>query len=154
MKRITIERYTNEDPESKDWRPYSGLIEGETDSGRRWVLWLDHDGTPDVFWADREEDGTVVGEPSWLIPDDEGLFGKHAEQFAELVNEIGDDEPTMQQYHQIARLAYCDRTIYFRDEGEMVTCFNRRRPTVMGQGLRNEGGTGKAYWLYRKALRL
>lgn len=61
MKRITIERYPNPDELG-----CSGLIEGEADTGNRWALWLDGDGQPYVYWATREPDGAVTGEPVLL----------------------------------------------------------------------------------------
>ena len=57
MKRITIERYKNASEMGS-----AGLIEGETDDGRRWILFLDESGAPKVFWPERDEDGGVVGD--------------------------------------------------------------------------------------------
>lgn len=57
-KRITIERYKDGDATG-----CAGLIEGETDSGDRWILFLDADGKPEVYWPEREpETGAVVGD--------------------------------------------------------------------------------------------
>jgi hypothetical protein len=56
MKRITIERYKNADELNS-----AGLIEGETDSGKRWIIYLDADGSPQIFWPERDEDGGVTG---------------------------------------------------------------------------------------------
>lgn len=56
-KRITIERHKDGDETG-----CAGLIEGETDSGEKWVLFLDADGKPEVYWPERSEDGAVVGE--------------------------------------------------------------------------------------------
>lgn len=56
MKRISIERYKT--PTSG----YSGLIEGETDGGHRWIMYIDEQGRPAVFWPERETDGAVVGD--------------------------------------------------------------------------------------------
>lgn len=63
MKRITIERYQPDkhDTPNGPWQ-YSGLIEGETDSGDRWIMWLDKEGRPELFWPNREPDGAVVGD--------------------------------------------------------------------------------------------
>lgn len=58
-KRITIERY-------KEPGEYGGLIEGETDDGRQWILYLDAEGRPRLFWPQRDPDGAVVGEPIGL----------------------------------------------------------------------------------------
>lgn len=57
MKRITIERYKNAEEVG-----HAGLIEGETDDGRRWIMYLGKDGAPEVYWPERDEDGSVVGE--------------------------------------------------------------------------------------------
>jgi hypothetical protein len=54
MKRIGIER----DRE----RGSAGLIEGETDTGQRWIMYLDELGRPEVFWRERDETGAVIGE--------------------------------------------------------------------------------------------
>lgn len=56
MKRITIERYKNAEEVG-----HAGLIEGETDDGRRWIMYLGKDGAPEVYWPERDEDGGVVG---------------------------------------------------------------------------------------------
>ena len=63
IKRITIERYdaAKHDTPNGAW-PYSGLIEGETDDGQRWIMWLDQQGRPEVFWPQRDEDGAVQGD--------------------------------------------------------------------------------------------
>lgn len=71
MKRISIERYgaiPDDVPRPADpaLTPaqdlYSGLIEGERDDGTTWVMWLDNNGSPAVFWAQRDETGAVVGD--------------------------------------------------------------------------------------------
>lgn len=67
MKRITIERYDSAKHDSPGGWPYSGLIEGETDDGTRWIMWLDKDGRPEVFWPSRDETGAVVGPPIMLM---------------------------------------------------------------------------------------
>ena len=56
MKRITIERNKNASELG-----CAGQIEGETDDGRRWILFMDEHGAPEVFWPKRAEDGAVVG---------------------------------------------------------------------------------------------
>jgi hypothetical protein len=55
MKRISIERYKI--PTSG----YAGCIEGETDDGTQWIMFLDETGKPEIFWPDRTPDGGVVG---------------------------------------------------------------------------------------------
>jgi len=42
---------------------YDGWIEGIRDDGSTWILWLDAHGNPEVFWARREPDGGVIGDP-------------------------------------------------------------------------------------------
>lgn len=59
MKRIGIERDRK--------RGSAGLIEGETDDGRRWIMFLDELGSPDVFWPDRDDSGAVQGAPVLLV---------------------------------------------------------------------------------------
>lgn len=58
MKRITIERY--KDP---DQLHSAGVIEGETDNGQRWIIFLDEEGSPEIYWPDRDLDGGVRGRP-------------------------------------------------------------------------------------------
>lgn len=57
FKNINIERYPNPDETG-----YSSVIEGSDNVGNSWVMWLNSDGTPEVFWGHREEDGSVVGD--------------------------------------------------------------------------------------------
>lgn len=75
MKRITIGRYDTEQPppcspfydqefagtQMPTVPPYAGWIEGVTNDGKSWILYLDHDGKPEIFWPERDEDGGVVG---------------------------------------------------------------------------------------------
>lgn len=42
---------------------YDGWIEGTRDDGSTWIMWLDATGNPEVFWARRDDDGGVVGDP-------------------------------------------------------------------------------------------
>ena len=77
MRRISIERYAEEpqvragdgegnyhlEPQSDHC---AGLVEGVRDDGTRWVMFLDKVGSPAMFWAVREEDGSVVGDPVFL----------------------------------------------------------------------------------------
>lgn len=56
MKRITIERNQNADE-----LQCAGNIQGETDDGRSWILFLDAEGAPEIYWPNRDEDGGVVG---------------------------------------------------------------------------------------------
>lgn len=75
MQRITIGRYNPipadiPRPANPDLQPlqdsYAGWVEGVRDDGTTWIMWLNHEGSPDVYWAQRDEDGTVVGEPVQL----------------------------------------------------------------------------------------
>lgn len=58
MKRISIERYPNPDELG-----YAGLVEGERDDGSTWIMWLDEHGSPQLFFAQRDEGGGVLGDP-------------------------------------------------------------------------------------------
>jgi hypothetical protein len=66
-KRISIERYKNADELGS-----AGLIEGETESGERWIIFMDVEGRPSIYWPNREPDGGVIGEG---IPLDRGVLG-------------------------------------------------------------------------------
>jgi hypothetical protein len=55
-KRISIERYKNADEVGS-----AGLIEGETEDGERWIIFMDAKGKPSIYWPRRDEDGAVVG---------------------------------------------------------------------------------------------
>ncbi|MEV4127134.1 hypothetical protein [Nocardia sp. NPDC049707] len=59
MRNINVERYSHPSITS-DW---SGLVEGVRKDGSRWILWLDADESPALFWAERDEDGAVIGDP-------------------------------------------------------------------------------------------
>lgn len=52
---------------------YAGWIEGTREDGSSWILWLDAKGSPDVFWAQRDPDGGIVGDPVVLGPEPETL---------------------------------------------------------------------------------
>ncbi|WP_306365332.1 hypothetical protein [Nocardia sp. CC227C] len=62
MRNINIERYEHSSI-TKDW---SGLIEGIRDDGTSWILFLNADGSPELFWGRRDEGGGVIGEPTVL----------------------------------------------------------------------------------------
>lgn len=51
MQNITIERY-------EDKPTWGGLIEP---ADRSWIIFLDATGKPEVYWAERDADGGVVG---------------------------------------------------------------------------------------------
>lgn len=55
MKRVSIERYKT--PTAN----YAGCIEGETDDGTQWIMFMDETGKPEVFWPTRTPDGGVLG---------------------------------------------------------------------------------------------
>lgn len=71
MQRITIGRYGTipaDVPRSKDVVPaqdmYAGWIEGVRDDGTEWILFMDHAGSPSLFWPVRDsESGAVDGNP-------------------------------------------------------------------------------------------
>lgn len=51
---------------------YSAVIEGERNDGSRWIMFVDADGSPELFWSERDPDqivdgvqigGGVIGEP-------------------------------------------------------------------------------------------
>lgn len=78
MQRITIGRYgvvpadipRPADPELTPAQDlYAGWIEGVRDDGTEWIMWLNANGSPEVFWPRRDEDGGVVGEPMDLSPE-------------------------------------------------------------------------------------
>lgn len=45
---------------------YAGWIEGVRDDGSTWIMFLDAAGSPECFWAKREESGGVIGDPVML----------------------------------------------------------------------------------------
>lgn len=77
MQNITIGRYKdieavatrihcdeNGDEVSREqFKAHAGWIEGTRDDGTLWIMFMDAAGSPQMFWAQREEDGAVVGEP-------------------------------------------------------------------------------------------
>jgi len=80
MKRISIERYKT------PVDGYSGLIEGETDDGSQWIMYIDAEGRPEVFWPKRDQLGGV---------EDGGinLRGEFASVMKRLGVEEGQDDP-------------------------------------------------------------
>lgn len=153
MKRITIERYKNDDGMGP-----AGLIEGEDDAGNRWILFLDPLGRPEVFWPERAEDGAVVGDPINLDP--VGLTPALQAEFDQLLTEVPDPEHPLRNLsleleHKFARLAYKDGTIWFADHQgperpdgtrERLVSVARRRD---GKILAMCASAGKAYLMYR-----
>lgn len=68
MQNITIGRYKafpEAIPESSTdvAELFDGWIEGIRDDGSTWIMWLDADGNPTVFYPNRDADGGVLGEP-------------------------------------------------------------------------------------------
>jgi hypothetical protein len=59
VKNINVERYDH----PSITRAWSGLIEGVRDDGSTWILYLDANGSPALYWADRDPDGGVIGDP-------------------------------------------------------------------------------------------
>ncbi|MFE7744376.1 hypothetical protein [Nocardia sp. NPDC057455] len=59
MKNINVERYDHPSITGA----WSGLIEGSRDDGSTWILYLDANGSPALYWAERDEDGGVIGNP-------------------------------------------------------------------------------------------
>lgn len=43
-------------------RTHAGWIEGTRDDGSTWVMFLDAAGSPEVYWARRDELGGVIGD--------------------------------------------------------------------------------------------
>ena len=76
MRRIIIERNKNAEE-----LQCAGNISGETDDGQRWIMFLDKDGRPEVFWPNRDESGAVIGSGIKLH---EGDTEGTAEQFLKL----------------------------------------------------------------------
>lgn len=61
MQNITIGRYDGDLTQE-----YAGWVEGQSETGTGWILWLDGSGTPAVYWPSRTADGAVVGDPITL----------------------------------------------------------------------------------------
>ncbi|WP_065286786.1 hypothetical protein [Mycolicibacter kumamotonensis] len=101
MKRISIERYKNPAETGS-----AGLIEGETDDGRRWIMFLDEQGAPQLFWPERGEDGAVVGAGMSLTPDAalkwvERGWLQHAKKSRQAYQEILDTDDPVAQLREI-----------------------------------------------------
>jgi len=64
-KRISIERYRQ--PEIAEY--CAGLIEGETEDGQSWIIYMDAHGKPNIYWPRRDESGAVIGEPVSMAAD-------------------------------------------------------------------------------------
>jgi len=69
MSNITIGRYDGctsiasdgtEAPLTEQW---AGWVEGEDTAGKSWIVYLDGNGRPALYWPTRESSGAVVGEP-------------------------------------------------------------------------------------------
>lgn len=75
MKRITIGRYETGAPittspfydhefagtQISGEQAYAGWIEGLTDDDQSWILFIDQQGRPEIFWPNRDDEGGVVG---------------------------------------------------------------------------------------------
>jgi hypothetical protein len=43
---------------------YAGWIEGTRVDGTKWIMWLDENGSPAVYYAQRDiETGAIIGDP-------------------------------------------------------------------------------------------
>ncbi len=60
MSNITIGRYTASAIMRNAW---SGWIEGTSEDGRSWILFLGAADHPDLYFGHRDETGGVLGEP-------------------------------------------------------------------------------------------
>jgi hypothetical protein len=110
MKRISIERYKNVEEDGR-----AGLIEGETDDGQRWILFLDAAGKPEVYWPERADDGEVVGE---------GIPLRRRGQFAGVFEHLGvpddaDADPNLPE-------VITTFPVFFPDDTEMRYDENQR----------------------------
>jgi hypothetical protein len=63
MQNVHIDRYP------ADHSSFAGHISGTNDTGKRWIMWLDGDGTPVVFFSHWDEDD-MVHDPHDLKPVD------------------------------------------------------------------------------------
>lgn len=50
------------------FQAHAGWIEGVRDDGTSWIMFLDAQGGPQVYWGQREADGAVTGEMIDLAP--------------------------------------------------------------------------------------
>ncbi len=55
MHDIKVERYRNPDEIG-----YSGCIQ---DEDRSWIIFLNEEGTPTLYWPSRDKNGGVIGTP-------------------------------------------------------------------------------------------
>lgn len=71
MQNITIGRYSDREgivhrdedgAIARIEKTHAGWIEGIRDDGSTWIMWLDAEGGPCVYWGRREPDGGVIGE--------------------------------------------------------------------------------------------
>lgn len=62
MQNITIGRYDHE----SITMDYAGWVEGIRNDGSTWIMWLDENGSPTQYFACRDADGGVEGEPVLL----------------------------------------------------------------------------------------
>lgn len=72
MSNITIGRYDGctsvasdgtEKPLTETW---AGWVEGEANDGTSWIVYLDGNGRPALYWPTREPSGAVAGDPITL----------------------------------------------------------------------------------------
>lgn len=43
-------------------RTHAGWIEGTRDDGSTWIMFLDAAGSPEIYWAQRDAGGGVIGD--------------------------------------------------------------------------------------------
>lgn len=65
MRTITITRYDG--LTGAVAQEYGGYIEGETDDGQTWIVYLDATGRPSHYWGRRDAGGAVLGDPISLM---------------------------------------------------------------------------------------
>jgi hypothetical protein len=61
MQNLTVGRYI----EPSVMTSYKGWIEPED---RSWIIFLDAEGMPVMYWRERGDDGSVIGDPVVLEP--------------------------------------------------------------------------------------
>ncbi|WP_280412559.1 hypothetical protein [Nocardia asiatica] len=52
---------------------YAGWVEGIREHGTSWILWLDADGSPVMYYGRREPNGAVIGDPVILDADSDSV---------------------------------------------------------------------------------
>lgn len=61
MRNIEIGRYgADEAKDLRTGRGFSGWISGEDNDGHGWIMWMDENGRPCVYFGNREPSGAVI----------------------------------------------------------------------------------------------